>query len=248
MQADMEDDGGYIKLRSVDSSSVPKSVQIGALNNPPADEVFHDHTGSVLEFKINGFCANLDTRGYRGYKSKNPSASDMVKLTDYFNYGSGYLSIRYFLQASDKTYYDKVVKESGKVVTLINEDDANKFDLAKNAEYKYLTENVGNPGDENYRVNQLGDDLAYWTAYGAYKCFDENFYMGYKTKVIFTIPSEAIHRDAESGKVYISYVLATCRISDKSLSDASEYSSDTLPIYFKEPMRYENSKTSLKYD
>jgi prepilin-type N-terminal cleavage/methylation domain-containing protein len=246
MQADMESDGGYIKLRSVDSSHVPNTVKIGMddSGNLTSGTDFHDHTGSVLEFKINGFCAMMDTRGYKGYKSKNPNASDVVRCTDYFNYSSGYLSIRYFLQATDKTFYDKIVKSDVGSIVYSNENDADKF---TSDEYESLLAS-GTVGSADYKASQMGDDLADWTAYGAYQCFDKNFYMGYRTKVTFTIPSEAIHRDSETNEVYVSYILATCRVSDESLTDSSKYSADTLPIYFKEPMRYENSRTSLKYD
>jgi prepilin-type N-terminal cleavage/methylation domain-containing protein len=231
VSADSEADGGYIKLRSVKEVSgvnVPATVGIG----PSPDSVtgkFYDHTGSVIEFKKNGFAAVLDTRGYKGYKCKNPNSTDVIRFTDYFVYDPGYLSIRYFLQAADKTYYDRVEKGSVSVV-IQNESDTNKFT------------------EDNYTSNSsdMGDTGAYWTAYGAYECFDKQYYMGYQIKVTYTIPQEAIKKEGDN--VYISYLLATCRISDTSLSDASQYAEDTLPIYFKEPMRYENGKTSPKYD
>jgi prepilin-type N-terminal cleavage/methylation domain-containing protein len=228
VSADSEEDGGYIKLRSVDKDThIPATVKLG-----PPDAVtgkFYDHTGSVLEFKKNGFAAVLDTRGYEGYKCKNPNSTDVIKFTDYYVYKPGYLSIRYFLPGSGKTYYDRVEKGSVAIV-MQNENESEKFN------------------EDNYTNNSdnMGDTTAYWSAYGAYECFDKQFYMGYQIKVTYTIPQEAIKKVGDN--VYVSYVLATVKISDKSLTDASEYATDTLPIYFKEPMRYENENTSLKYD
>ncbi len=235
VSADSEADGGYLKLRSVEpvtvggvTENVPATVKIGT-DHPTPGDMFYDHTGSVIEFKKNGFVAVLDTRGYKGYKCKNPNSTDVIKFTDYFVYKPGYLSIRYFLQASDKTYYDKVEKGSVSVV-MANDSDTDMF----------IRDNYVDNSDD------MGDDGAFWTSYGAYQCFDKQYYMGYQIKVTYTIPQEAIK--AVDGKVYVSYLLATCRISDSSLTDASQYAEDTLPVYFKEPMVYNKDKTSLKYD
>jgi hypothetical protein len=85
-----------------------------------------------------------------------------------------------------------------------------------------------------------------YIAYGAYQCFNKNFYMGYKTKVTYVIPEEALV--VKGDDVYVNYILATCRISDKSLAVSdNQYASDTIPIYFKNPLKYEAGVTSMRY-
>jgi type II secretory pathway pseudopilin PulG len=216
--------GGYIKLRAVESSTgIPKTVPIHT-------DSIKDYRGSVLEFQINGFTAVMDTRGYHGYKSKD--ASDLgATFTNSFSYDPGYLSIRYFMQkSSDHLYRD--------IDTGLGDVDATSS-LAENFDALQAltdgTQNTYNNGTNSY------------IAYGAYQCFNKNFYMGYKTKVTYVIPEEALV--VKGDDVYVNYILATCRISDKSLSvDDKEYANDTIPIYFKNPLKYETGITSMRYN
>jgi type II secretory pathway pseudopilin PulG len=219
--------GGYIKLRAVESSTgIPKTVPV----HPDATTgAFKDYRGSVLEFQINGFSTVMDTRGYYGYKSKDANDSGAT-LSNYFAYEPGYLSIRYFMQKSSDHLYrdtDMGVGEPDPTSSLYSEFS----DLQ--------SEMDGSQKKYNDGVNR-------YIAFGAYQCFNKNFYMGYRTKVTYVIPEEAF--TVKDGDVYVNYILVTCRVSDKSLTvDDKQYSSDTIPIYFKNPLKYETGVTSMRY-
>lgn len=209
--SDAEDDG-YLKLREV-RNGMAKSVNITTVNNR------YPYKGSVIEFKSHNLYTTLDTRGYKGYKVKNSGKTDFNVLSDFYDYPSGYLSVRYYAPYNGTYYKDEVEVDTARPESGVDTSDANA-------------------GSD--------DGLRYYTCYGAYQCFDANYYMGYKSKVVFSLPKEALFK--KDGKVYANYVIATVRLSDVSLGDATEYYEDSMPIYFKNPLPYGYASTSLKYD